>query len=84
MKKFIASGMLVFLALGAILMPQVSQGCEIYDYSINRIKYLDCGINKIEEDVFYTENIDYYVGYLKGQRQAFYEVKTLIDCLYPN
>jgi hypothetical protein len=84
MKLFLASGMLSFLSLGVILMPQVSQGCEIYDHANNRINALNCALNKLDEEILYTKNMDFYMGYLQGQRQAFYEVKKLIDDLYPN
>ena len=32
----------------------------------------------------YKYDESFFMGYLKGQRQAYEEVKTLIDDLYPN
>lgn len=77
--------MKIFLAsIVSIIFTTSIFGCEIYDYSKNRLCDLDCAINKLEEETYYKHSMDYYIGYLKGQRQAFYEVKTLIDDLYPN
>ena len=84
MKIFLASGIYFFLTLSATLMPQIVQGCEIYEHSKNRISELNCIIDEYQDHVSNYNNIYFHFGYLHGQRQTHFEVIRLIDTLYPN
>ena len=84
MKKFIAIGMFVFLTLSTTLTFNSAQSCEIYDHASESIIDLDFFITKFQIEHTYKYDESFFMGYLKGQRQAYEEVKTLIDDLYPN
>jgi hypothetical protein len=80
MKKLLASGICLFLASSAVLMPQAIQGCEIYDHATDRIHDLSCLIHMYDEMIIYDETSrDFTMGYLKGQRAAFFDVRKVID-----
>ena len=78
--------MKIFLAsIVSIIFTTSAFGCEIYDHANKRICDLSCAINKYDEEICYSKyNMSYQMGYLQGQRHAFYEVKALINDLYPN
>jgi len=84
MKKFIARGMFIFLGLFATLTFNSAQSCEIYDHANERIKDLDFFITKFQIEHEYKYDESFFMGYLKGQLQAYEEIKALIDDLYPN
>jgi predicted translin family RNA/ssDNA-binding protein len=77
--------MKIFLAtILSVIFTTSAFSCEIYDHADNRIKELTCEIHKLNQEISYNKSMDYFSGFLHGQRQAYIEVQTLIDDLYPN
>ncbi len=79
MKKFLASGMYLFLGLSANLIAMdVAESNILKNYIYDQIDIIDDEINISNYDIKSIDNIcsvcSYRIGYYFGKREAYYEL----------
>ncbi len=81
MRIFLTSGMLFILPLSATLSPeQINRFSELKEYAKNHVNDIDYQLNIYEfAGANHKLDFNYHVGYLNGQRKAYYDIMTFPD-----
>jgi hypothetical protein len=81
MRIFLTSGMLFFLPLSATLThEEIQKISQLREYAKNHINDIDYQLNMYEfAGANYKLDFNYHVGYLNGQRKAYYDIMTFPD-----